>query len=745
MNTSLAKKALKPNIRLRYFRKMKHWTQAALAEELYKLCSRKEERDRGIINANMIGSWERGEHLPSPFWQKKLCILFGATPDALGFLEATLPPAQAKEPPLAAPPASLGDISLYYALAEYLQRQRNLLADALAPGSSSLRVGDIIGDERLFIPLPWTSSQGVTSSRNLVEYLVEALLRGQRLLLLGDAGQGKTTVLKQVFAGLADRFLANPSHQYPFPLYLPLREFASFTGNTFDLLWSQLSDDFPLSYEQFVALVRKKLVVFLLDGFDEIRGELSQRSINDRAACKIFAYPSVLSCRKHFFKFYLSMSPLLECYPYQVELQPLSLTGPVLDYIAAFCQHKQQRSEVQLPSPQHIVETIQTNQVLFDLAQRPLLLLMILEVFTDPKEMQESQWSITKLYQKYTKRWLKHEASKPDSILRWHEKATLLQELAWFSYTEHTSSASVYRATQHIAITHEELQAFIRSIAGRFPVEAHQLLDDLCFRTLLGMSEGETYAFLHKSFQEYYVARYALECMCSQKLEAIEGVFQASLPFDVALFLKDLLFECAPYEKSLIATNLMNLYLRHRADDERATTIRQQASHYLTTLGTETAIRFLEEVGSEETNKWVQRGIMVGLALYSGRAEMLERYIHIIRQDQEAAAINLSYHLIYYGDQDQRLNVPLQPVGECGKTIHALFRHLRDRRYQNGWALDILTLSALLEQRGVSILQAWQVSFLKGFLQRDHSELGEIFQQEKDRLHRLLGGAASWN
>lgn len=62
----VAKKPPKPNTRLRYYRKMHHWTQADLAEQLYKLC-RGKERTR-VINTNMVGGWERGEHLPSAFW-----------------------------------------------------------------------------------------------------------------------------------------------------------------------------------------------------------------------------------------------------------------------------------------------------------------------------------------------------------------------------------------------------------------------------------------------------------------------------------------------------------------------------------------------------------------------------------------------------------------------------------------------------------------------------------------------------
>jgi transcriptional regulator with XRE-family HTH domain len=87
-DTGTQRKGANPPLHeLRYRRKMRHWTQADLADELYQLCSPEEiEQGRGVVNAGMVGGWERGKHLPSPFWQKKLCLLFDTTPNQLGLL-----------------------------------------------------------------------------------------------------------------------------------------------------------------------------------------------------------------------------------------------------------------------------------------------------------------------------------------------------------------------------------------------------------------------------------------------------------------------------------------------------------------------------------------------------------------------------------------------------------------------------------------------------------------------------------
>lgn len=149
------------------------------------------------------------------------------------------------------------------ALSTYLLKERADIFHSLAPGSTTLLIGDIVGGDELFIHLPWTNYQGAVRSEELIGYLIHVLSQAKRILLLGEPGQGKTTVLKRVFTIMADRFLQGSSDVVP--IYIPLRGvtyLSDESGGTLLLLWKFLrnkQNPFPMSYKHFYFSFTQKL------------------------------------------------------------------------------------------------------------------------------------------------------------------------------------------------------------------------------------------------------------------------------------------------------------------------------------------------------------------------------------------------------------------------------------------------------------------------------------------------------
>jgi transcriptional regulator with XRE-family HTH domain len=76
-----------PNVRLRHERQLRGWSQAHLAAQI-------------DVPDYYISRWERGEVLPSPYYQQKLCQVFAKTAEELGMVQTNPQPPTVDHPPM---------------------------------------------------------------------------------------------------------------------------------------------------------------------------------------------------------------------------------------------------------------------------------------------------------------------------------------------------------------------------------------------------------------------------------------------------------------------------------------------------------------------------------------------------------------------------------------------------------------------------------------------------------------------
>lgn len=629
----------------------------------------------------------------------------------------------------------------------FIRKERDDLFSTVIAGSTELLVGDVLTTNKLFLAPPWAKyDSSDIQHQNLISHLEQQVANGKEVLLLGAPGQGKTIALKKLFTEINEDFLREKRDFLA--LYIPLRNLRYLQNDSakeqhLRLLWQYLNEDvrnpFPLPFGRFAQLVRNAKIILLLDGFDEIPGELTQYEINKRASNNLFSFPSILSCRTNFYEMYLSASSIQERYLEKYELRPWKLSRSVEGYINTFCNIKGSAA-----SPTRITNAIKQNEALLDLVQRPLLLVMMLDVFTDSPQMLSITWTLATLYEVYTEKWLKNESRKPDSVLRWHDKAEFVEILAWSVYKADSPSTYAYgkRVREATTFSRVEIANSLHSRAEQYAnVDFQDILNDICLRTFLIGSYGDQYYFIHKSFQEYFVAKYVFKNLKSDSEDA-SSVLSSLIPLEIATFLKDMLSEAYTdkHERDLIVTNLIGAYESEMSTSSSSVVVRQHASYYLAYLGTAESVEFLEESYESEPNKWVQRGMMVGLARFCGRKDVFNEYIDILHNDPEAASINLGYHLVYYGDQPLEEGYYDQGGDNYRGTLRALFRHLKNDHYKVGWPLDLLTLRALINTRGTSVLTSNTdyLEFLRAFLKEGHENLDATFHREKQMLKELL-------
>jgi energy-coupling factor transporter ATP-binding protein EcfA2 len=641
------------------------------------------------------------------------------------------------------PPLAMSRLRLAWTrpIRKFLIAELEEIGSSFATGSNQIRYRDLLFQDDLYIQPRWENYQGTPSSGELTDFLKEKVKSGDKVLLVGESGQGKSTVLKRLFVTLADDYIHRRSRQVP--IYIKLRELYAFTSEllTLNSLWAFLKggnrNPFPLEFEQFDRLARKKQIIFIFDGFDEIQSSPSQNVINMLASSKIFSFTSVLSCRITFYETYLRISHIQEIYQYKVRLKNLKFEQ-VHDFILAFCQHTHTQN------PQVVIDTITESNALMEITKRSLLLVMILDMMTESGLQGKTLRSSAELYEEYTCKWLMAESRKPGvMIIGWGEKHDLMKILAWEMQKnpqetqglETNWSVSISKSNL-IEILRKFLEQPLGSIYSQWPMST--LLNDICHHSFLAPSKTvDIFYFSHKSFQEFYAAKYVFSVLKTNP-QAVEQALSEHLPVEIASFLKEMLKsgELNQRDQKQIEKNLEQSYTNNLSS--KNSLLREQASYYLACLGNPQAVRFLEEIYPREPDKFVQRGILVGLAILCQRQDILNDYIHILHQDPQADSINLGYHLMYYGDSPFEADYFDWNHYKCDGTLRAIVRHLKDEKYRCGWALDLLTLRRLIETRDTRILAEQDLMQVRTFLNQQQHNLHPSFKQEKDLIEALL-------
>jgi len=626
-------------------------------------------------------------------------------------------------------------------LKKFLRSALDELGASLATGTSQIQLRDLLFENSLFIQPRWEYYGGIKSTGALIDYLRTCLRDGEKVLIVGESGQGKSTVMRRLFASMANEFLHRRSRQAP--LYVRLHELYAFTNEamTLETLWLFLTKDslnpFPLSFKKFANLVRSKKIVLLLDGLDEVQGTPDQNLINQVAGSKLFSFTSVLSSRITFYESYLRISQIQATYHKKVRLKNLDI-DQINGYIDAFCQR------AGIANSQAIVQAIADSSALMEITKRTLLLVMVLDMISQSGLPEKSLKSTAELYDEYTNRWLMTEEGRPGVLIRKNEKHFLMELIAW-EMQKQPMEASGGEGNFSASISRDDLILLLDSFREQPIGNAYKpqppavLLEDIVQRTFLVPSKNsEEFYFSHKSFQEFYASKYVFRKLKSNP-QAAERVLSEHLPVEIASYLKEMLKSgnLRKSDKTKIGKNLENAY----TNNIQSTNIllREQASYYLASLGTQKAIRFLKKIISDESEKFVQRGILVGLAIQCQLQESMKEYIESLQRDEDADSINLGYHLIYYGDspfENDYRDIGLQ---KCDGTIRAIVRHLQDEKYTCGWVLDLYTLRRLIETRGKEVLSGRELQRVQDFLRAPPDDQSGSFLNEINLLKERIG------
>jgi formylglycine-generating enzyme required for sulfatase activity len=374
-------------------------------------------------------------------------------------------------------------------------------------------VADYEGDElsTYYVDLGCRSGDG-SRYKPMDEY-VDAWLDDparNHISILGDYGTGKTSFCRQYAAKLGRRWLADPDH-HRIPILISLRDYAK-AMNLEQLVTDFLVNryDIQAGYDAFRRFNADGKLVLLFDGFDEMAQKVDyQTTVGnfEELARAVEAESKVLlTCRTPYFRTRQEAEELLSRRDDLPESWELS--GRLIDltdrpnfeivHLLPFDQEDiQAMLRARFPAEwERHWQQIEGTYNLAELAQRPVLLDMIARSL--PKLEPGQAVNAARLYEAYTDLWLARDEEKGRTLITRADKRLFMQEL----------TLGMLRR-EELSIHYSRLPERVREY---FNLEKAHEIDyfehDIRTCSFLNRDPEGNYRFVHKSFQEFFVAQW---------------------------------------------------------------------------------------------------------------------------------------------------------------------------------------------------------------------------------------------
>jgi NACHT domain len=337
--------------------------------------------------------------------------------------------------------------------------------------------------------------QGYTETKRVEhdKFLVEMYKRepGKHIVILGEPGAGKTTILTRIWQYLLDG--AHPEEQI-IVAWVPLAEVKN--DGLEDYLkkyWIKQfckSDQISSSWKSFEELADAGQVWILLDGADEMGGDALgkiKNALNERWAESIRA---IVTCRLNLWDASPTNS-LASSQDFQIyRTLDFKYDSPAGDEVKNFIGkwfEKQPAMGEKLRSA--LGE--EGKERIKDLVQNPLRLTLLCDIWEDNNELPDTQ---ANLYRRFVDYVYKFKADKFPQA--YNLRGTLDRAMGVLA------KKGISKANLRFRFNQEELEESLPDIKHR------EALKDLGWLNCLGEDEDrqEVYAFFHPTFQEYFAA-----------------------------------------------------------------------------------------------------------------------------------------------------------------------------------------------------------------------------------------------
>lgn len=343
--------------------------------------------------------------------------------------------------------------------------------------------------------------------RVIANVCVDSFEEERRFIVLsGTGGMGKSMMMTHFMLDTIDR----NKETGKVPVFVLLRDYNPAAGDLIDFIFGELKrHDVDLHLSDLVELLQSGKGVILFDGLDEIKSE---------------------NCRR----FYKEMENLADSYPeasYIVSSRPTmnfrGLSHFTVYDLQPFSQEqaveivgKLDQSVVDPVIQKDFIQDLKCNRFGFDWRERmdflgnPLFLTILLLAYEGNHDIPTERYLFYE--QAYEAMAKKHDATK--ALIR--EFATGLNSREFQNYFG--EFCTITYEQEKYDFTPEEISAYFQEVieANELSAMPEAFIEDVTGKICLIYKDGGKYYFIHRSFQEYFVA-YFFSRQLEQRFDAV--------------------------------------------------------------------------------------------------------------------------------------------------------------------------------------------------------------------------------
>lgn len=558
------------------------------------------------------------------------------------------------------------------------EKQEEILLNKHTSTSIGMSLRDVFSDEYYVAP-PYIVESGKSLVNTKADDLSKAIKDSKSsVLIYGEAGYGKTTVIAKCFVDHVEAQKENPS--YTIPLFLPLKN----KGNDYSFdLDTYINEEFDelLQKAPYPYLDVSKLSMrFYCDGFDELAESLSEEDIDRIRKSTIFKFPLLLTCRQQFVSRYLNVHNFSDLFGVRIQMQKWSL-DTVEKYVANYCDKKD------IEDKEKILSLIRENADLQQIISSPLLTTMFLRFLENTKDTGTIKdiskvelfhsWMIELSLREHSKREL------PSSIILDVWKFT-----AWELYLHRIGNEKLLK---------EDLSSLIKK---RFrTVNVNDVL--ATFDTLFEWKSNCLIGTFHEQFMEYLAANLLVDA-CLTKKEPYPDFLKIVLRPEINRYFREMWKGLPARKKTKIFDAIRKQYFDNvgkNGDDNIL--IRVHAVYHMCRLNDSKREEQIDRAFEVEKNISVQLSLYFG-AIKLGKLDKEEEFYQLLNQEEYSNA-NRGYHLTYYADMIQNGTLPYTDDGcsDWQGTLKAMERHFNSGQLEHFflWRIDLYTMKELIKER----------------------------------------------